>query len=398
MKKLLLSIALLLGVCGTLRAQGGNIHDVVFRPGIGIPGVNAAVCQPLSTTAASVTNNIATLTMASNPVSAGFVAGMTIQVAGFTGADTYFNAGSIVSNSISNGFTILSVTPTTINFTLVHTNASATSNGTVLQQGNSTTACASLSSVFTDSTLTVAAANPSIADGLGNFNFWASPGQYEVQLYAPTITTKIYGYSIACVPSNTVNCGALLGTPNTWTAAQTDSALHTFNAGISSFGPNSLLGSTTIGSSFIPQFAGVTPLGSTSLPLLNIILGGAAGQTTTQTSTATANRTATWPDASGTPSLAAIEYCGATSGATQACAKTVQTLPIMVWGDVLLNGATTQSITTLPFTDALYSCSGSDLTTPAGVVAFNTYAAASVTIQETGGVNTDHLRYVCVGH
>ena len=92
------------------------------------------------------------------------------------------------------------------------------------------------------------------------------------------------------------------------------------------------------------------------------------------------------------------EYCGATSGGTQACAKTVQTAPIIVHGDVTLNTATSQSITTLPFSDGTYSCSGSDLTTAAGVVSFSSYLAASVTITETGGVNTDHLRYICVGN
>lgn len=104
------------------------------------------------------------------------------------------------------------------------------------------------------------------------------------------------------------------------------------------------------------------------------------------------------PNATGILSEAVIEYCGATTGGTQACAKTPQALPLMVWGDVQLNTATSQSITTLPFTDALYSCSGSDLTTAAGIVSFNTYASASVTIVETGGANTDHLRYQCIGH
>lgn len=92
------------------------------------------------------------------------------------------------------------------------------------------------------------------------------------------------------------------------------------------------------------------------------------------------------------------EYCGATSGATQACAKTQQTAPLIIHGDVTLNTATSQSITTLPFSDALYSCSGSDLTTAAGVVTFTTYASTSVTIVETGGNTTDHLRYICVGN
>jgi hypothetical protein len=96
-------------------------------------------------------------------------------------------------------------------------------------------------------------------------------------------------------------------------------------------------------------------------------------------------------------SLSTVDYCGATTGGTQACAKTLQAFPIVVWGDVQLDTSTSQSITTLPFSDSFYSCTGSDLTTAAGIVSFNTYASASVTIQETGGVNTDHLRYICVG-
>jgi len=95
---------------------------------------------------------------------------------------------------------------------------------------------------------------------------------------------------------------------------------------------------------------------------------------------------------------AIVQFCGATSGASQACVKTREINPFIIFGDVALNTATSQSITSLPFTAAAdYSCTGSDLTTAAGVVTFNTYAAASVTIAETGGVNTDHLRYICIG-
>jgi hypothetical protein len=91
-------------------------------------------------------------------------------------------------------------------------------------------------------------------------------------------------------------------------------------------------------------------------------------------------------------------YCGATSGATQNCTQTVQSAPLTVHGDVTLNTATTQSIGNLPFTAATYSCSGSDLTTVTGIVNFNTYANGSVVISESGGTNTDHLRYICVGN
>jgi hypothetical protein len=95
-----------------------------------------------------------------------------------------------------------------------------------------------------------------------------------------------------------------------------------------------------------------------------------------------------------------ITYCGATSGAIQLCAKTPQSPTYIIFGDVTLNTAATQSITTLPFTSSSsYACMGSDLTTAAGTVSFPTYASgAAATIQETSGVNTDHLRYMCVGY
>lgn len=128
------------------------------------------------------------------------------------------------------------------------------------------------------------------------------------------------------------------------------------------------------------------------------VFGSASGSITHAAPTAAGSNTITDPAATGTTSLAVAEACGATSGASQPCAKTVQTLPIIIFGDVTLNTATTQSITTLPFSGAAnYSCAGSDLTNAAGIVSFNTYATASVTIQESGGANTDHLRYTCVG-
>lgn len=153
----------------------------------------------------------------------------------------------------------------------------------------------------------------------------------------------------------------------------------------------------------ITTAGGVSATGAvTSLATTNQLVIGASAHTDTLsfTAPAAANNTLTVPDAGGNASFsfAQVEDCGATSGGTQACAKTVLAIPIIVKGDVLLNTATTQSITTLPFTNANYSCSGSDLTTTAGTVFFNTYANASVTIGENGGANTDHLRYICVGN
>jgi len=142
----------------------------------------------------------------------------------------------------------------------------------------------------------------------------------------------------------------------------------------------------------------------TSSPHLNSrlsgveLLGSASGSIThLAPSTAGAN-TITDPAATGTTSLATVESCGSSSGETQNCTKTVQSLPIIVWGSAGLNSASSQEITKLPFTDALYSCSGSDETAAAGTVSFSAYKADSVRIQVTGGTASDRVRYICVGH
>lgn len=98
-------------------------------------------------------------------------------------------------------------------------------------------------------------------------------------------------------------------------------------------------------------------------------------------------------------SLASVQFCGATSGATQACAKTVESPGIIVFGNVTLSSAATQAITTLPFTAAGdYSCWGSDYTNAAGIVSFSVYASgASATIKESGGGTSDVLYYSCIG-
>jgi hypothetical protein len=129
-----------------------------------------------------------------------------------------------------------------------------------------------------------------------------------------------------------------------------------------------------------------------------VLQGPAGGSVTHLAPSAGGSNTITDPAATGTTSLAVVAYCGATTGSIQACADSVQTLPIMVWGDVLLNSSAFQSITNLPFTDASYSCTGSDRTTESGIVTFSAYAPSSVTVHLSKGENNDHLRYLCVGH
>ncbi len=50
--------------------------------------------------------------------------------------------------------------------------------------------CAPLALIYSDPGLTQALANPTATDGLGNYSFYAAPGQYEIEISGPGITTK----------------------------------------------------------------------------------------------------------------------------------------------------------------------------------------------------------------
>ena len=198
---LVLWIILFPGVMITF-AQGGNIGSnsspTANRAGIPLPGVKISICQPVTTISASVVSNIAVLFMSSNPITVGFVPGMTIQVTGFTGADTYFNGGTFTeSTGISNGYTILTVTASSISFGLTHANGSASSNGVVLQEGNATTSCAGLVSLSSTPDLANAVTQPLVSDQLGNWNAFAVPGLYYGQFYGPGVTTTVKTFVVS---------------------------------------------------------------------------------------------------------------------------------------------------------------------------------------------------------
>src|ERR1700760_3193290 len=50
--------------------------------------------------------------------------------------------------------------------------------------------CTPLAQIYSDSALTQAIANPPTIDGLGNYSFYAAPGQYEIEISGPGITTR----------------------------------------------------------------------------------------------------------------------------------------------------------------------------------------------------------------
>lgn len=300
--------------------QGGNIGSTsspaVNGQGRPLPGVNVSVCQPLATTAAAVTSNLAVLTMTSNPVTAGFTVGMQLVVAGFTGGDTYFNGGTIVAGVVVGGYTVLSVTPTTVTYSLVHANAAAGTNGTVLQQGNAQTSCASKSAIYSDPTLLVPATNPIVTDGLGNFNVFAAPGVYWIQFYGPGVTTTLKLVAIACVPNSggTPGCTVLTNQANTFTVLQT------FTAGISVNGTNV---------ESIPANTSTLVDLSASQSLTNKILTSPTLITPTITSPTTTNPTINSGIANNGTGFQHMRFASCTTAASSlaACTTTAQNWP-----------------------------------------------------------------------
>lgn len=191
-----------LATCGSAAAQNGPISGVTWSStGRPAGNVNIAVCSTVATTAAAVSSNVATLSFASNPITQGFLVGQTMLVSGFTGGDTYFNGT----------FLIAATSSSTISYLLVHTNASAGSNGSVQQVGTLTQSCAPLAALTTDNTGSFSAPNPTTSDGNGNYNLWVAPGYYKVQTYASNYGLFFYFTGVACVPGASSGCVGTFG-------------------------------------------------------------------------------------------------------------------------------------------------------------------------------------------
>ena len=354
-------LALLLLLASATYGQGGRLTQdpwVSNRQGNPAAGATVAICQPLATTAASLTSTIATFTMASNPLTAGFVNGMNLQIAGFSGGDTYFNNGTIVNGAISGGIPIILVTSTQIIAgPIAHANGSAGSNGTLLQMGNPATPCAGLSTITSDVALSVPITNPLIADGLGNYGAYVAPGQYYTQIYGSGITTSIRPMAVACVPAAaTGTCGVYLNGNNTWSGTNTffsfltmqapgvfssgagaeflfaegsattpgaaddvcygDSAVHAIECSYNNgaFGVVPLLNrantwtttqtfTNTFHNNIQTNLAGSFSIGQASAPFSTLCLGSLANQSTCITSSGTANRAVNFPDREGNVQL-----------------------------------------------------------------------------------------------
>src|SRR5579863_5233777 len=107
--------------------------------------------------------------------------------------------------------------------------------------------CTPLASIYSDPGLTQALANPTTTDGLGNYNFYAAPGRYEIEISGPSITTKQIPNVI--LPSDP--------TAPTFTTVTTTSGISAFSLSLSGnltvSGSAAVTGSLTVGGAPVPS-------------------------------------------------------------------------------------------------------------------------------------------------
>jgi hypothetical protein len=106
--------------------------------------------------------------------------------------------------------------------------------------------CTPLAQVYSDAALTQALANPLSADGLGNYNFYAAPGRYMIELSGPGITTKqIPNVILPSDPSSP-----------TFTSVTTTSGISAFSLSLTGNltvnGSTAVAGSLTVGGAPVP--------------------------------------------------------------------------------------------------------------------------------------------------
>ncbi len=183
MKKLILAALLCLAPSLTFGQARYETHFLKTLPAGGVTAFSGAtqVCTGagLAVTSGSITSNIATLTMTSSPLTAGFVNGHDVLIINFAGNGAFMNNAS---------FTMTSVTSTQIQFSVTHADVGSTGTGAALMKPSTLFAgCAPIAAVYSDQALTVQLNSGGATfpdDGSGNVRFFAAPGSYWLSYQA----------------------------------------------------------------------------------------------------------------------------------------------------------------------------------------------------------------------
>ncbi len=153
---------------------------------------------------------------------------------------------------------------------------------TVCPANSAGTPCTPTSvSLFSNFALTTPVTNPFNADANGNYSFYLAPGNYTVTITGVGVAG--YSYQISLI-------GPSVGTPNTWTQAQT------FNA-------------TIFTQNITPTSPGTYNFGTLASPYVSLYLGTGASVNSNLTSLATSIRNQSLPDVGGILGMAGTTAC-----------------------------------------------------------------------------------------
>ena len=240
----------------------------------------------------------------------------------------------------------------------------------VCQNSATGTPCSPLASIFNDTAGTMPLANPVPVDSNGNYHLYADPtAKYQIQISGPgingTITipdvtlpmdANIPSFAAALVIKVASN-QIILGVAPNQTTINAPAPSGNVTVNLPSTG-DTLVGRVTTdtlsGKSFaqnlLPDAAGTRTVGSAALPFSSLFVGGAATNNFNLTGTATAARTITFPDATGTlplPSFAQTWTATQTfslppvPSSAGGAAMGTAALP---WSSIFIGGAATNNI------------------------------------------------------
>jgi hypothetical protein len=168
------------------------------------------------------------------------------------------------------------------------------------------TPCNSLASIYSDVALTQVLANPLTADQNGNFDFYAAPGFYMIQISSPNVTTQTQNYvplpPVVGVGTGTVvsfSAGSL--NPIFTTSVSTPTTTPSLSFTLSNAGGGTVFGNPT-GSAGAPAYTFTPVLGipGTSLGILGFA-GSTSGTVSVQAQPAAGTWTFQWPTGPGLP-------------------------------------------------------------------------------------------------
>jgi hypothetical protein len=211
MRKLLLAIALL--VPALAFAQSAPRYDSVVQSPTGqaIAGASIAVCTQPATTTTTPCSPLATLYPDSSGTTytissiarSGNVVTVTTSVANTVPVGQWVTLAGVTDPSFDGTFETTAQSGSTFQFAQVGTNGSSSGG-------------------------TVAGANPTFSDGLGNYHFYAAYGsgtQYTVQIYGQNVTTQIKPDQVYGTSANAPG----LAQNNAWSGNETHSGTEAFS-------------------------------------------------------------------------------------------------------------------------------------------------------------------------